>query len=194
MSPSIYFDKRNDPFNPTSGSLHGIVVKYASKELLSESEFIKGTLQSSWYFQLMKPVVMALSLRSGMAHGLGVDKELPLIERFFLGGRSTVRGYSHDSLGPKGADNNPTGGNIFVLMNWELRFSLVKGFGLVTFVDSGNVWKTKDDVRDDLKYTVGAGIRYNTPVGPIRIDYGHKMNKEEDESYGEAHFSFGHAF
>lgn len=194
ISPSIYFDRRNDPFNPTSGSLHGIVVKYAPRELLSESEFIKGNIQSSWFFQLMKNVVLAFSLRSGVAYGLGENEELPLIERFFLGGRSTVRGYSHDTLGPKGADNNPTGGNIFALTNWELRFSLIKGFGLVTFVDAGNVWKTMDDVQDELKYTVGAGIRYNTPVGPIRIDYGHKMNKAEGDSSGEVHFNFGHAF
>lgn len=194
ISPSIYFDKRNDPFDPTSGSLHGIVVKYASKELLSEAEFIKGTVLSSWYFQLMKPVVLAFSLRGGMAYGFGDDEELPLIERFFLGGRSTVRGYSHDALGPKGVDDNPTGGNVFALTNWELRVSLGKGFGLVTFVDAGNVWKTIDDMQDQLKYTAGAGLRYNTPVGPVRIDYGHKMNKEEGESSGEVHFSFGHAF
>jgi outer membrane protein insertion porin family len=194
LSPSIYFDKRNDPFNPTSGSLHGIVVKYAPKELLSEAEFVKGAIQSSWYFQIMKPVVLAFSLRGGMAYGFGDDEELPLIERFFLGGRSTVRGYSHDSLGPKGVDDNPTGGNIYALTNWELRFSLGKGFGLVTFVDAGNVWKTIDEVRDELKYTAGAGLRYNTPVGPIRIDYGHKMNKDEGESSGEVHFNFGHAF
>lgn len=194
VSPSIYFDKRNDPFNPTSGSLHGIVVKYAVKELFSEAEFVKGTFQSSWYFQLLKPVVLAFSLRGGMAYGLGDTEELPLIERFFLGGRSTVRGYSQDSLGPKGADGNPTGGNIFALTNWELRFSLGKGFGLVTFVDAGNVWKTIDDVDDKLKFTAGPGLRYNTPVGPIRIDYGHKLNREKNESSGEVHFSFGHAF
>ncbi len=194
LSPSIYFDKRNDPFDPTSGSLHGIVVKYASRELLSEAEFIKGTIQSSWYIQLIRPVVLAFSLRGGMAYGFGDDEELPLIERFFLGGRSTVRGYSHDALGPKGDDDNPTGGNIFALTNWELRFSLGKGFGLVTFIDAGNVWKTIDDVDDELKYTAGVGFRYNTPVGPVRIDYGHKMNKEEGDSSGEVHFSFGHAF
>ncbi len=194
ISPSIYFDKRNDPFNPTSGSLHGIVVKYAVKELLSEAEFVKGTVQSSWYFQLLKPVVLAFSLKGGIAYGLGDNEELPLIERFYLGGRSTARGYSQDSLGPKGADGNPTGGNVFALTNWELRFSLGKGLGLVTFIDAGNVWKTIDDVDDSLKYTAGAGLRYNTPVGPIRIDYGHKMNKEEGESSGEVHFSFGHAF
>ncbi len=193
VSPSLFYDTRDNPFDPLSGSLHGIVVKYASQAFLSETEFIKGNFQSSWFFQLMKPVVFAFSLRGGAAHGFDT-KELPLIERFFLGGRSSVRGYKNDALGPKGENGDPTGGNVLALLNWELRFSLKKGFGLVAFVDAGNVWQTFDDVEDELKYTAGAGLRYRTPVGPIRIDYGHKMNKEEGESSGEVHFSFGHAF
>jgi outer membrane protein insertion porin family len=194
ISPSLFYDTRDNPFDPTSGSLHGIVLKYASKLFLSETEFIKGTFQSSWFFPLIKRVVFAFSLRGGAAYGFEETEEIPLIERFFLGGRTTVRGYSHDTLGPKGSDGNPTGGNIFALTNVELRFSIGKGFGFVTFLDAGNVWRNSDEVRARLKYTAGAGLRYKTPVGPIRIDYGHKLNKEPDESSGEVHFSFGHAF
>ncbi|MBI5741052.1 MAG: outer membrane protein assembly factor BamA [Nitrospirae bacterium] len=194
VSPSIFYDTRDDPFDPASGSLHGIVLKVASKTLFSESEFIKGTAQSSWYFKLLEKVVFAFSLRGGAAYGYGDVKVLPLVERFFLGGRTTVRGYNNDSLGPRGADNSPTGGNIFALTNGEVRFSVGKGFGLVTFVDAGNVWQLPEDVNWDLKYTTGLGLRYGTPVGPIRVDYGHKLRKEEGESSGEVHFSFGHAF
>ena len=89
---------------------------------------------------------------------------------------------------------NPTGGNAFALTNAELRISLGKGFGVVTFVDAGNVWKTTSDIETGLRYTAGMGLRYNTPVGPIRIDYGQKLNKEEGASAGEVHFSIGHAF
>ena len=194
VSPSLFRDTRDDPFEPASGTLQGVVLKYASRFFLSETEFIKGTFQSSWFFQLMKRVVFAFSLRGGAAYGFGESEEIPLIERFFLGGRTTVRGYSHDTLGPRSEDGTPTGGNIFALTNWEFRFSLPKGFGLVTFVDAGNVWKTADDVKDELKYTAGLGLRYGTPVGPVRLDYGHKLNKEPGESSGEFHFSFGHAF
>ncbi len=194
VSASLFYDNRNDPFDPSSGSLQGIVLKIASRALLSESEFIKGTLQSSWFFPLAKKVVFAFSLRGGAAYSYDHIKELPLVERFFLGGRSTVRGYSNDTLGPKGENDSPTGGNIFALANTEFRFSLGKGFGLVTFLDAGNVWKLAEDLKAELKYTAGAGLRYGTPVGPLRIDYGQKINKEDDESSGELHFTFGHAF
>ena len=194
ISPSLFYDLRDNPFDPTSGSLHAITLKFASKAYLSETEFIKGTFQSSWFFLLKKGIVFAVSLKGGAAHSFGETDELPLIERFFLGGRTTVRGYGHDLLGPKGADNSPTGGNVFALVNGEFRIPIRKGFGIVTFVDGGNVWRRVNDLNGELKYTAGLGLRYRTPVGPVRIDYGHKLNREQDESAGEFHFSFGHAF
>ncbi|MDH3259120.1 MAG: BamA/TamA family outer membrane protein, partial [Deltaproteobacteria bacterium] len=80
VSPSLFYDTRDNPFNPSSGSLQRIVIKYASKALLSEAEFIKGSFQSSWYFQLMHPVIFAFSLRGGAAYGFGDNEEIPLIE------------------------------------------------------------------------------------------------------------------
>lgn len=194
ISPSLFYDLRDNPFDPKSGSLQGITLKFASKAYLSETEFIKGTFQSSWFFPLKKGIVFAFSLKGGAAHSFGETDELPLIERFFLGGRTTVRGYGHDLLGPKGTDNTPTGGNVFALINGEFRIPIRKGFGIVTFIDGGNVWIRTNDLNTELKYTAGVGLRYRTPVGPLRIDYGHKLQREEGESAGEVHFSFGHAF
>lgn len=194
ISPSLFYDTRDDPFDPASGSLQGVILKFASGAFFSEVEFVKATFQSSWFFELRKGLVFAVSFRGGAAYGFGGTQELPLIERFFLGGRTTVRGYSQDSLGPKGADGNPTGGNMFSLVNGEFRISIGKGFGIVTFVDSGNVWTLAGDTDTRMKYTVGTGLRYSTPVGPVRIDYGYKLNREEGESSGEIHFSLGQAF
>ncbi len=195
ISPSLFYDTRDNPFDPTKGSLNGIVLKYASSLFFSETEFIKAVLQSSWYFQLRKGLIAAFSLKGGLARSFGASGELPLVERFFLGGRSTVRGYTQDTLGPKGTGDVPTGGNAFALVNTEIRISLGKGFGVVTFVDAGNVWQKTSDMESGLHYTAGLGLRYNTPVGPIRVDYGHKLNRERrEESSGEIHFSLGHAF
>ena len=195
IRPGIVYDTRDNPFDPRKGVLAGISVKTASGYLLSETDFVKAIVNGSAYKALSKNFVVAVSLKSGMSQGFEKTTELPLVERFFLGGRTTVRGYEQDTLGPKGVNGSPTGGNMFILTNLELRTDVAKGFGLVTFLDGGNVWKKKSDVKlSDMKYTAGAGIRYNTPVGPLRVDYGHKLDRETGESKGEVHFSIGHAF
>ena len=195
LRPGIVYDTRDNPFDPKKGVLSGLQLKMASPLLLSESNFVKFLVNGSTYQQLSKRFVLALSLRAGAAWGYHDTKELPIVERFFLGGRTTVRGYKQDTLGPKGPDENPTGGDAFLCGNLELRSYLGKSIGLVAFLDSGNVWqKTKDIDPGNLKYSTGLGFRYNTPVGPISIDYGHKLNREKGESPGELHFSIGHAF
>jgi outer membrane protein insertion porin family len=191
----IIFDTRDDPFYPTKGILSGISTKLTSPLFLSESDFIKLRLYGNIYHELIPRFVIAASLRGGIAKGYGATTELPIVERFFLGGRTTVRGYEQDTLGPKGSDGNPTGGNVFLMENLEMRISLGRGIGLVTFLDGGNVWvEVKDIDPSDIKFTAGLGLRYDTPVGPLRIDYGHKLQRAKDESSGELHFSIGHVF
>ena len=195
LNPSIIIDFRNNPFNPTSGSLHGLSVKNAADYLGSEAKFIKASLQTSWYYSAFKWSVFALSAKGGIGRGLGHFEDMPISERFLAGGRTTVRGYRQDYLGPKGYTGTPTGGNAMIVLNAELRFFLPYNFGLVFFVDSGNVWRNYNDFNlIELKYTTGAGIRYNTPVGPLRLDYGHKLDREIGEDVGEWHFTLGHAF
>ena len=190
----MIYDTRDSPFDPRRGILAGISIKAATKLLFSETDFVKASFNVNHYRALSERFVLAGSLRGGAARGFGATDELPLVERFFLGGRSTVRGYNQDMLGPKGADGNPTGGNAFLLVNLELRTSLGKGLGIVTFLDGGNVWLKTGDMNLSLKYTAGAGLRYSTPVGPLRVDYGYKFKREAGESRGEIHFSIGQAF
>ena len=195
VKPSLAYDTRDNPFNPSRGILAGITLKLATPLLLSESHFVKFTLSGSTYNKIHRRVVLAVSAKTGLAFGFGETDELPIVERFFLGGRSSVRGYEQDTLGPKGADGNPTGGNAFLMGNIELRTSVGSGVSLVPFFDVGNVWiKVKDMDLAELKYTTGIGLRYDTPVGPLRVDYGIKLNRERGEGRGELHFSIGHAF
>lgn len=194
IRPGITYDSRDDPFNPRKGILAGLSMEVASSAIFSQADFAKVVFNGSLYQELSKPFVVAAAFRTGVAHGWGNSEILPLVERFFLGGRSSVRGYAQDTLGPRGVNGNPTGGNAFVETNLELRTFLGKGIGLVTFLDSGNVWQKVDDIDLSLKHAVGMGLRYDTPVGPFRLDYGYKLKKETGLSRGELFFSIGQAF
>lgn len=193
--PGLIYDTRDNPFEPGEGVLAGLSFKIASGLFFSETDFAKLIFYGNKYLRLSERIVLAASLRGGIAKGFGTTSELPIVERFFLGGRTTVRGYAQDTLGPKGSDGNPTGGNIFAMANLELRTYIGKDIGLVAFMDGGNVWqKISQADMSGFKLTTGIGLRYKTPAGPIRIDYGHKLNRETGESKGELHFSIGHAF
>ena len=192
--PSLIWDLRDDIFNPHKGAVHGIVVKEALKLLGSEAAFTKVSVQSSWYFPAGKSSVAALSVRGGVAWPHRDTIEVPIHERFYLGGSSTVRGYTQDSVGPIGSDGTPTGGDSMVLFNAELRRNLTREFGLVLFSDAGNVWTGQVLNLNDLRASYGAGIRYGTPIGPLRLDYGQKIHRRPGESPGEIHFNIGHTF
>ncbi len=195
---SVERDSRVDPFNPTGGSVNGILFKDAAFSLGSDVQFFKVTLQSSWYIPVTRWLVLALSGRGGFAKNFGETLAVPISERFFLGGRSSVRGYEQDSLGIPGVtiiDGTPTGGNAMFLVNGEFRMSLLWGLGLVIFLDGGNVWPEYNEINvSEMKYSTGIGLRYNTPIGPIRLDLGYKLEPEPDESGSELHFTLGHTF
>jgi outer membrane protein insertion porin family len=195
ITPSLSFDTRDNPFDPKRGVYAGVSLKTATALLASETDFFKLVGFGSIFKDLSRRVVVAVSVRSGLAQGIRDTTDLPLIERFFLGGRSTVRGFSQDSLGPKDPQGTPIGGNVFFLGNLELRLGITKNWRIVPFFDTGAVWIDDGDVDfTDLRYTAGLGLQFNTPVGPVRFDYGHKLDRRADESKGEFHFSIGYAF
>jgi outer membrane protein insertion porin family len=213
ITPSLVWNTRDDLFNPRSGALASLALETAALLLGSQEQFWKVTAGTSRFIPLSNPVVLAWGTRFGVASRFGETREsleqeaiqdnrdpriallLPPNERFYVGGRSSIRGYEEDTVGPKLDDGTPTGGNIFLLLNAELRVTVVGSLGVVAFWDGGNTWLDQDDIRwTDIKTTVGAGIRYNTPVGPLRLDYGHKLNWEPGEAHGTYHFTLGHAF
>ncbi|MFZ5864038.1 MAG: outer membrane protein assembly factor BamA [Nitrospirota bacterium] len=203
LTPSLVWDTRDDVFNPREGTLASAAFENAALLLGSQEQFWKTTIGASTFLPLAAPMTAALSVRGGVSNRFGETRTdrfgeallLPPTERFYVGGRSSVRGYDEDTLGPIGADGKPTGGNIFLVANAEVRAALPARFGLVAFWDGGNVWHNQRDVRwTDIKTTIGAGLRYHTPVGPLRLDYGHKLNWRAGERHGTFHFTLGHAF
>jgi outer membrane protein insertion porin family len=198
VNPSLIRDTRDDPFNPASGSVHVATLRIGAQSLGSEVQLVKLTHQSSRFFSPTPKTTLAISARAGGAKKFGETNIIPLSERFFSGGRSTVRGYAQNKLGIEGATiigSLPTGGNALLIFNEEFRISIFKSFGMVLFFDHGNIWREFNEIKlKEIKSTTGIGFRYNTPIGPLRIDWGYKLDREEPESSSEFHFMLGHAF
>jgi outer membrane protein insertion porin family len=191
----LVFDFRDDPFNPKDGSFNSGTVEAASVYLGSQVEYYKLAGQSSWYFPLLRRNTLAFSVRAGMIRPIRNTVEVPIQKRFFLGGRTTVRGFKEESLGPKAADGTSTGGDYMLNTNAELRIPLQYGFLLAGFLDTGSVWFPNSRENGfDLRKSAGTGLRYLTPVGPLSIDYGWKLDRREGESPSEWHFTIGAIF
>jgi len=188
-------DFRDDPFNPRKGTLLSGSAEVATLPLGSEVDYFKLSGQSSFYISVFRQSTFVLSGRAGMARSFGRTEEVPIQKRFFLGGRSTVRGYKEDTLGARGGDGTPTGGDMMVNLNTELRVPLRSGLIGAVFADAGSVWFAHDPVNGfDLRETSGLGLRYLTPVGPIGIDYAWKLDRRDGESAAEWHFTIGAVF
>jgi outer membrane protein insertion porin family len=188
-------DLRDDPFNPRHGSFNSGTAELASYYFGSEVDYYKLTGQSSWYFPVLRKNTFVVSGRGGYIRPLRDTVEVPIQKRFFLGGRTTVRGFKEESLGPQAADGTAIGGNYMVNLNTEFRVPLQYGFNVALFVDAGSVWLRGVPNADfDLRESAGLGLRYVTPIGPIALDYGWKLDRRDGESESEWHFTIGAVF
>jgi outer membrane protein insertion porin family len=155
---------------------------------------MKYEWDSSYYFPIFWKVVGLLHGNIGYAEGLQ-GEELPLSERYFLGGPTTIRGYEFRAIGPVDEDDRPYGGNKSLSFNVEVIFPLIQNFKGVIFYDTGNAWEEGDPYSfADLRASVGAGIRFFSPLGPIRLEYGWALDRMEGDKPGQFHFSVGAFF
>ena len=126
---------------------------------------------------------------------------VPLSQRVFLGGRNSLRGFSRNSVGPRGELGNVVGGDLGLAYTTELRYSLAESIVGVVFVDLGQAFLRNEDELDnqslnlsDLRYSPGFGMHYDTPIGPIRAEYGIALDRQERERFGRINVSIGTAF
>ena len=198
-SASIVYDTRDDPLEPKRGLFLGADVQL-SLDALGGASYVRSFLQATSVRRLRADVVFVLSGRVGLASTFGDGPRLlPLPERFFAGGDYGPRGFPIDGVGPQieGADGTlyPTGGNALLLGNAELRYNVTRAFQLASFVDLGNVYPEARDIgRSDLRTSAGVGLRYRTPIGPIRLDWGYVLDRREGEPASKFHLTIGHAF
>ncbi|MGI8480914.1 MAG: BamA/OMP85 family outer membrane protein [Chthoniobacterales bacterium] len=178
-------------------------IPFASKTSAATSISTTGHAQERSWFQRSS---LALGARVGIIRPLGDSGPgsaiaLPIDERFFNGGSSTVRSFTERDLGPHDRHGYPIGGNFFTVFNAEYTFPIWGEIEGAVFVDAGNLLPSSEDAFasvdagiKDMRYAVGAGLRYKLPIGPVRIDYGVNPNPREGEDIGAFHFSFGFAF
>lgn len=217
ISSSIARDTRDDALDPTRGLFLSAEGSLAARSLGGQVGFMKSYVQAQGYRRLSaaRPIIFAGRVAVGLADGLPreiavldgdgnpaveVIEDLPASERFFAGGDTTVRGFVLDSLGTVQtitASGFPRGGNGLVLLNAELRVPIWRDLGAAFFVDAGNVFErvTQIDLAE-LRTAAGLGIRYRSPVGPLRFDVGFKLDRRDYDTRDRHafHFSFGHAF
>ena len=216
-------DLRDSPLVSPRGFVAANTVDVATAGLGSEIDLVRATLRLGYYIPFgPKPLTpgvvedqtgpknpwqrfvqqssLAFGARTGLVHSLnhsGPDEPttIPIDERFFNGGGTTVRSFGERDLGPHDRHGNPLGGEFFTVFNAEYTFPLYGELQGAAFADAGNLLPTSEQPGlDAMRYALGLGLRYKLPIGPIRLDYGVNPDRRTGEDFGAFHFSFGFAF
>ena len=187
-------DTRDDRFDPRRGSLLSVSLSYSPRFLGSSLSYIRSFSQYTMYKEIGGSLTWASSYRLGLASAFG--ENLIPSKRFFAGGGTSIRGFKLDAVGPLDLWTGlPEGGEATVVMNQELRFPIYKMFRGVVFFDAGNVYSRLKDLNPlRLRTGAGFGLRIDTPVGLIRVDYGLNLKPRTGEPRSTIFFSLGQAF
>jgi len=196
FTPTLSYNTTNHPLTPSKGNKSRLYVKYAGGVLGGDNNYMKTGLESSQFFPLFWKFV-------GMIHGevgylTSLDNNpLPIDERFRLGGMYSVRGFKYGDISPKDENGYDYGGDKYVLFNVEAVFPISESANLmgVIFYDTGQVYDDGESYFSyDLRKSAGFGFRWYSPIGPLRLEYGKKLDKKEGESSDRWDFSIGGMF
>jgi outer membrane protein insertion porin family len=195
ITTSLRYDSRNDRFHPTQGSSHSGSYEFAG--IGGTVGFNKLIGETGWYFPLIWKTVGVLHGKAGYVKALE-GKTLPDYEKFYMVGIDALRGFERDDLSPRDENGSEIGGNKFVQANVEVRFPLVPQAGVygVVFFDTGDIYAESEDIElDNLRESAGVGIRWLSPMGPVRLEYGWILDpKQTDSASGNWEFSMASAF
>lgn len=190
------YDNSNDPLFPTRGIRTSWDHQIAPPNLGSISKFYLMRVGIAGYQKVTPRTTLAAKVDTGIGWPLWGSNDLLINYRYFAGGSNSHRGYQRERLGPTDSEGNPQGGELSMLGSVELRFPVWKAFEGALFLDAGQVWFHKRELSlADLSYAVGPGLAIKSPVGPIRFDYGIRLNPPDDgEPKRVFHFAVGYAF
>lgn len=188
-------DTRDSYIFPTRG--YRVVVRPEVAGAGGDTEFWKLTGSGSIYFPLFFEHVVRVGGQAGIVEEYGDSTRVPIFDRFFLGGATTVRGFDYRAISPKDENDEPIGGRTMGMVTAEYTFPLITRVRGALFYDIGGVFPDAGEFDfDNLNAAVGVGVRLNLPIGPIQVDYGWPVMKDpsnEDED-GRFSFTMGSAF
>lgn len=186
------------------GYLAAVHLEQAGRWLGGDFDFYELTAEGRYYRSVANRAVVALRARAGSIDAWGPQDQLvPFFKRYFLGGSANLRGWGRFEVSPLSGAGLPIGGHSFLNFSTEVRVPITGNIGAVLFLDGGNVWYDPWDFDlRDMRYDAGPGLRYNTPIGPLRVDLAYQLNPidgllidgEPQKRQFRVHFSIGHAF
>ncbi len=193
----LAFDGSDDLFDPTRGGRVTVELAPYWDTLGLGSHFLKGRLVASAYYPLRNRPRLVLAGRAATGAIAGAARDsIPADERFYAGGGGSVRGVPFQKAGPLDRRRDPVGGRSVFELSAEIRWSITDDLGLVAFLDAGSAHPARlPDPKSGLRYGAGLGLRWATPVGPLRLDVGVPLDKKPaiDDPF-QIYFSLGQAF
>jgi outer membrane protein insertion porin family len=186
------YDSRDNVFSTLKGIYFTNNLQVFGGPFGGDKDFFKYFNRTSFYLPLIRESVVELRLRSGFSDPFSSTDKVPIYERFFAGGASTIRGYHERKVGPIDAvTEEPIGGEAMFVGNIEYTYPLSDFLKAATFFDTGEVWKSNSDfLQGGFKSSVGLGLRIKTPIGPVSLDYGWPLDTEPGEEGKEGRFHF----
>jgi outer membrane protein insertion porin family len=210
VGASIARDTRDDILSPSRGTFSTADLRLYPAFLGSQAQFARLFLSAAWFHTASRRTVFGASARLGLESPFATTQTVPLAERFYAGGDTTLRGFEVDEAGPivpvsldpnrtGNPDLTPVGGELSIILNAELRFPIYSALRGVFFYDTGNVFLRTENFRfsgkeliegdddfgcaiqDGFRHVLGVGVRIDTPLGPLRLEYGRKLNRRVDE-------------
>ena len=211
LHASLTQDTTDYRLDPSTGGVSEVAVEFAG--LGGTERFARYTADHRHFWPFKWGTVFSLHGQVGYVQQIG-GKEIPIDERFYLGGIRTMRGFKSREVGPRvlqttdvidpvtgevtatTSDFEFTGGTKEAYFNFEYTFPLVKDLGLkgVLFFDTGNAWNEDEDYFSNMRYSVGGGIRWFSPMGPLRLEWGYNLDPREFEEPSQVEFSIGNFF
>lgn len=194
VTPALRYDTRDSVVRPSKGFLADAGIDITKGLENSLDDFLRYRLDAHYYFSPFKRLTLAAVARAGLISPYGNADSIPSDQLFYLGGTSDVRGFAENELQVDDT-GDPVGGRRALSGSVEARIALFQNLELALFYDIGQISLiVNSDRSEHFRSSLGAGLRYVTAIGPIGIMYGHKLDRQPDESSGRFHFSIGYTF